>query len=244
MTIRIFASPERLARALAREIALQIAADPQLVLGLPTGRTPVPFYRELTALYRAGRIDFAATTTFNLDEFDGLAADDPRSFRAFMQRHLFDAVNLPPRQINFLNGRTGDARLECQRYERAIRRTGGIDLQLLGLGANGHIGFNEPGAALTAVTHRTRLTAATRRANAGGFGGRSRDVPRDALSMGMATILQARRIVLVATGSAKAACVARTVRGPITTRLPASFLQLHGAAEIWLDRSAAAKLGS
>jgi glucosamine-6-phosphate deaminase len=242
MKIRIADSADQAARSLARDIARRVAANPRLVLGLPTGRTPLRLYRELAALYRAGRIDFSKATTFNLDEFAGLAAGDPRSYRGFMQRHLFDHVNLDPCRIHFLNGGAGDWAGECARYERAIRRHGGIDLQLLGVGANGHIGFNEPAPALTAATHRARLTTATRRANAAWFGGRVRTVPRYALSMGMATILHGRRIVLLATGSGKARSVARMIDGPISPRLPASFLQLHPAVEVWLDRTAARSL--
>jgi glucosamine-6-phosphate deaminase len=131
-----------------------------------------------------------------------------------------------------------DTARECERYERAIARAGGIDLQLLGLGSNGHIGFNEPARALFARTHRTRLSLATRRANAALFGNRATAVPHEALSMGMATILHARRVVLIATGGTKARCVERMIRGPVTPRLPASFLQLHAHAEVWVDRSA------
>src|SRR5207253_4897514 len=134
-------------------------------------------------------------TSFNLDEFAGLPSDDPHTYCSFMRTHLFAHVNIPPRKIQFLNGAAADVDRECTRYERAIARAGGIDLQILGLGANGHIGFNEPGRALIARTHRTTLSAPTRRANAGLFDGRVRAVPRDALSMGMATILHARRIV-------------------------------------------------
>jgi glucosamine-6-phosphate deaminase len=159
-----------------------------------------------------------------------------------MQRHLFDHVNLSPRRIHFLNGRATAVEAECRRYERAIFRAGGIDLQILGLGTNGHIGFNEPGASLVARTHRVELTPATRRANAALFGGRPRVVPREALSMGMATILRAKRIVLLATGAGKARAVARAIEGPLRTRVPASFLQLHRHAEAWLDRAAAARL--
>jgi glucosamine-6-phosphate deaminase len=242
MTIRVFATIEGAARALARDIAVRLAAQPRLVLGLPTGRTPIPLYRELARLHAEGAADFGQATTFNLDEFLGIAAGDPRSYQAFMRRHLFDRVNLPTRQINFLNGHAADASRECARYERAIARAGGIDLQILGLGGNGHIGFNEPARALRASTHRTRLTPATRRANAALFGNRARAVPREALSMGMATILRARRIVLFATGASKAACVARMFGGNITTDVPASFLQLHAHAEVWLDRAAASRL--
>jgi glucosamine-6-phosphate deaminase len=151
-------------------------------------------------------------------------------------------VNLAPRRIHFLNGMAADADAECRRYERSIARAGGIDLMILGLGRNGHIGFNEPGTSVNAAAHRARLAPATRRANLPLFGGVAADVPRVGLTMGIATMLQARRIVLVATGTGKAGVVARMVTGPVTPRLPASFLQLHSAAELWLDRAAAARL--
>jgi glucosamine-6-phosphate deaminase len=237
--IRVFADANALSRALARDVARCLVRNPALVIGLPTGRTPIPFYRELARLHRAGEADLTRATTFNLDEFLGLERGDARSYRAFMERHLFGPVGMTPRQIHFLNGAARDVAGECARYERAIDRAGGIDLQVLGLGMNGHIGFNEPGRALVARTHGTRLTPATRRANAGLFGNRVGAVPRQALSMGMATILRARRIVLIATGASKARCVERMIDGPLTTRLPASFLQLHAGAEVWLDRAAA-----
>jgi len=243
--VRIFESAPALARALGGSVARMLAANPRVVLGLPTGRTPIPLYRELVRLHDAGRADFSRATTFNLDEFLGVGPTDPRSYRVFMQRHLFDHVNLAPRRIHFLNGAlTSDAgvRRECDRYERAIARAGGIDLQILGLGTNGHIGFNEPARALAARTHGSRLKPATRRANAPLFGNRLSAVPRVALSMGMATILHAKRIVLVATGATKARCVERMIFGPVTPRLPASFLQLHQQVEIWLDRAAAQNL--
>jgi glucosamine-6-phosphate deaminase len=250
---RVFPTPRAAGRALAAAVSRAVAANPALVLGLPTGRTPIPFYRELTNMHQAGRVDLAGVQTFNLDEFVGVPPSDPRSYRAFMQRHLFNRVNIPRRRIHFLNGAAPDLDAECRRFEQAIEEAGGIALQMLGIGANGHIGFNEPGRFLVARTHLAWLTRTTRRANASlfnlGLGGRPEgrrygpaDVPRQALSMGVATILEARRIVLLATGASKAACVARMVSGPITTRLPASFLQLHRAVEIWLDRPAAARL--
>jgi len=239
--VRVFRSADALAGALAHDIARRISETPRLVLSLPTGRTPIPFYQELVRLYSGGRVDFSRTTTFNLDEFVGLDGGDSRSYRAFMQRHLFDHVNIARRRVHFLNGAARDLARECARYERAIRRAGGIDIQILGLGLNGHIGFNEPARALIARTHRTRLTAATRRANAALFGNRTSAVPREALSMGMATILHARRVVLIATGASKARCIDRMVNGPVTPRLPASFLQLHANAEVWVDRAAAAR---
>jgi glucosamine-6-phosphate deaminase len=238
LRVRVFAAPERAARALANEIAAAVAAHPRIVLGLPTGRTPIPLYRAMAGLCRNGRLDLSRATTFNLDEFLGLEGDDPGSYRAFMQAHLFDHVNLSPRRIHFLNGAASDPARECARYEQAIRRAGGLDLLILGLGANGHIGFNEPAPQLVPWTHRTRLTAATRAANAGLFGGRVSDVPREALSMGMATILHARRIVMIATGAEKARAVSAMLHGPLTPRVPASFLQLHHNAEVWLDRAA------
>ena len=170
-----------------------------------------------------------------------MAAHHPGSYRAFMQRHLFDRVKVPPRRIHFLNGAARNAAAECARYERAIARARGIDLQILGLGVNGHIGFNEPAATLLARTHRTRLTLATRRANRFLFGNRLDAVPREALSMGMATILHARRVVLLATGREKARSVEGMIAG-LTPKLPASFLQLHQDVEVWLDRGAASRL--
>ena len=242
LRIKIFSTPRAAARALAAAVAAALRDNPRLVLGLPTGRTPIPLYDELIALHRAGRADFSRATTFNLDEFVGVAATDPSSYRAFMQRHLFDHVNLPRRRIHFLDGAARDLAAVCAGYERAIARAGGIDLLILGLGTNGHIGFNEPDIALIARTHRTTLSEATRRANAALFGHRLRAVPRDALSMGMATILHARRIVLLATGRTKARSVDRTINGPLTPRTPASFLQLHRDLEVWVDRAAASRL--
>jgi glucosamine-6-phosphate deaminase len=240
--IRIFATPRAAARALAADVGRSVAANPTLVLGLPTGRTPLPFYRELIGRCRAQALDLSKVTTFNLDEFVGLAPGDPRSYRAFMRRHLFDHVNLRANRTHVPNGAAADLDAECRRYERAIARAGGMDLLVLGLGANGHIGFNEPGRVVIARTHRTALTRSTRRANATRFANRLAAVPREALSMGIGTILGARRIVLLATGAAKARSVARMVTGPVTPRLPASFLQLHPHAEVWLDRGAAARL--
>jgi len=240
--VRIFVTAAAAARALARDVAKELSASPRLVLGLPSGRTPVPLYDELARLHARGKADFRDAITFNLDEFLGLSADHPGSYRAFMRRHLFDRVNLRTSHIHFLNGAASDPLAECARYDRAIARAGGIDLQILGLGVNGHIGFNEPAPGLAAATHRVRLTMATRRANAALFHHRLRDVPKAGLSMGMATILRARRIVLLSTGVGKARSVERMLRGPVTTRVPASFLQLHANVEVWLDHAAASRV--
>ena len=240
--IRVLETPDAVARAFSRELARCVRRNPTLVLGLATGRTPIPVYQQLVRLHDRGRLDLSRVTTFNLDEFAGGAQRDRRKYRTFMDDRLFGRVPISPARIHFLDGAARDLDAECRRYERAIEHAGGIDLQILGLGTNGHIGFNEPGEALHAHTHRTRLREPTRRANAFLFGGRVAAVPREALSMGMATILYARRIVLLATGAEKSRCVERMVRGPVTPRLPASFLQLHRGAEVWLDRAAASRL--
>jgi len=190
-------------------------------------------------MHAAGRIDFSLATTFNLDEFAGIDASHPGSFRRYMNVKLFDSVNLDPQRIHFLDGAAVDLDAECVRYERTIEASGGIDLQLLGIGANGHIGFNEPDDTLAARTHRVRLHDQTRRDSAALFGGDPTQVPREALSMGMGTILKSRSIVMMAIGARKARCIELAVNGPITTRLPASFLQLHRDAELYLDRAAA-----
>ena len=240
MRVRILKDEEAAARAVARRVVGVLRRTPEATLGLPTGRTPVRLYELLRHAHAAGRADFSRATTFNLDEFCGLPADHPASYRQFMEEHLFRHVNLARRKIHFLDGMAADPDRECARYEAAIERAGGIDLMLLGLGGNGHIGFNEPGPSLTADTHRARLEPATRRSNAALFDGRVRDVPTEALSMGVGTILRSRAIVLIATGAAKAAAVAAMINGPVTTRMPASMLELHRDVEIVLDGPAAA----
>lgn len=230
------------AQAVAERLAGEMRVRPQLVLGLATGRTPIPLYQRLVSLAAQGRADFGAVSTFNLDEFWRLPPDHPGSYRAFMARHLFGHVRIPSANIHFLDGMARDAAEECARYERAIAAAGGIDVQVLGIGANGHIGFNEPAGTLHARTHLASLKAQTRRANATFFADDAAAVPAQALSMGMATILQARAIVLVASGRGKGRAIERMVNGPLTTRLPASFLQVHPDVEIVLDEAAAERL--
>jgi glucosamine-6-phosphate deaminase len=240
--IRIFDNPDQTAAAVAQRVADALARDPALVLGLPTGRTSIGAYEQLRELHARGRVDFAHAIAFNLDEFAGIPPSHPGSFRSFMERHLFAHVNLPPTHIDFLNGVAGDLDAECERYEAAIAAAGGIDLQLLGIGSNGHIGFNEPGDELTARTHRVRLAESTRRDNAALFDGDPARVPREALSMGMGTILKAGGLILMAIGERKAQCVERALHGPVSTHLPASFLQLHRQVELYLDHAAASRL--
>lgn len=242
MTIRIYATPRGAAAALARRVVGAVSANPRLVLGLPAGRTPIPFYDELVRLCARGAVDLSRVTAFNVDEFLGLPAQHPSSYRSFLTRHLLARLPVGPRRVYLIDGATAAPDRECARYERAIARAGGIDFLILGLGVNGHIAFNEPGPALVARTHRTRLTLASRRANAPLFRGRVPDVPQEALTMGMATILQARRIAVLVTGREKAGIVRRMVDGAVTPWVPASFLQLHAAVEVLLDRAAAARL--
>jgi glucosamine-6-phosphate deaminase len=239
--VMIFPDEHAVAKALARRIVDLIAARPRPVLGLPTGRTPLALYRELVELHAEGA-DFSRVMTFNLDEFLGIPGSHPGSYRSFMQTHLFDGVNVRPENRHLLDGTAADPEAECLRYEREIADAGGIDLQVLGIGTNGHIGFNEPAGTLQSRTHRVTLKPETRRSNASLFGGDPSKVPPEALSMGMATILHSRAIVLLATGSSKASCVERVVNGPLTTELPASFLQLHDEVDIMLDVAAAAQL--
>lgn len=252
MNIERFEDEDALSSALATVVLEAIIARPSLVLGLPTGRTPLGLYRELrersgSTLPRRSRqakagIDWSRVRTFNLDEFAGLEPSNPNSYRAFMQAELFDHVSIDPANVGFLNGAAPDLRAECRRYEEAIEDAGGIDLQILGIGSNGHIGFNEPAEGLCAHTHVADLEQASREANAQWFDGDWTKVPERALSMGMATILNARQIVLIATGSEKADAVYRMIEELITTRLPASILQVHPRVTVMVDRDAGARL--
>jgi glucosamine-6-phosphate deaminase len=228
--------------AVAARIAAAVRTLPHIVLGLPTGRTPIGAYAELRRLHAAGSADFSLATTFNLDEFVGVSPENPGSFRAFMDRHLFDGINVPGARLHFLNGAAPDMAVECARYDDLIETVGGIDLQFLGIGVNGHVAFNEPGEELNARTHLVALADVTRQENAGLFDDDPGRVPREALTMGMGPILRARAIVLMATGSSKAWAVERAVNGPVSTSLPASLLQLHRDVEMYLDGDAAARL--
>jgi glucosamine-6-phosphate deaminase len=239
--ITVFNHDYAVAKAVARRIADLVTKNTRVVFGLPTGRTPVGLYRELASLHAHG-VDFSEVTTFNLDEFLGIPATHPGSYRSFMEQHLFSHVNIKPENRHFLNGTASDPEAECLRYEREIAEAGGIDLQVLGIGTNGHIGFNEPAPALEAHTHRVTLTHETRRANAALFAGNPEQVPPEALSMGMGTILQARALVLIATGRSKAGCIERVIQGNVTTLVPATFLQLHGDVELYLDAGAAERI--
>lgn len=235
LNVRVFASELEAAAACAALVAAAIREKPSLVLGLPTGRTPLNVYRELVALHRRGQVDFSRVTTFNLDEFLGLAPDDPSSYRAYMERHFFQHVNLAPERIHFLDGSAERAERECVRYDLQLAEAGGLDVLLLGIGPNGHVAFIEPGESLQAGSHRARLSRESRQAVASLFGDDVWKVPLAALTLGMTPLLQARRVILLAFGVSKAAAVTAMVRGPITPLCPASFLQLHRNVEVWVD---------
>jgi glucosamine-6-phosphate deaminase len=242
--IQRFDDEEALASALATRVLECIIANPAAVLGLPTGRTPLAFYRELRERSGGNRLDWSAVRAFNLDEFVGLDQRHPGSYHAYMRRELFDHVSIDPANVHIPNGRAADLKAECRRYEAAIAEAGGIDLQILGIGANGHIGFNEPADGLCAHTHIADLEQKSRESNAPLFGGDWQAVPERAISMGMATILGARQVVLMATGAKKAGAVYELVEGLITPRLPASFLQVHPRVTVMLDANAASRLST
>ena len=205
--IAVTDAPEVAIRA-ADYVEELIARRPDAVLVLPTGRTPVALYRELKHRYAAGRIDFSRVRTFNLDEWVGVAIDEPGSYAGFMAEHLFSRVNLRPENCHIPNGRATDLEAECRRYEDQLRQSGGIDLAILGIGGNGHIGFNEPGTSFEVRTHVSTVELSTQQSNAYAFDGQP--VPAQAITMGIGTILEAREILLLATGAEKSrSCVAR-----------------------------------
>lgn len=238
--LSIVPDPVAAARLAADRIELLIQSRPDAVLLLPTGRTPLPLYGELVRRYRAGRIDFGQMRTFNLDEWVGVRPDEPGSYAGFMRAHLFSQVNLRPENCHLPNGMAPDLAAECERYEQLIRAAGGIDLAILGIGQNGHIGFNEPGTPFETRTHVALVTPETRAANRWSFpDGR---VPETALTVGIATILDARAILLLATGEKKQEILERALLGPIDPQVPASALRLHPRVEVVADRLAAGRL--
>jgi glucosamine-6-phosphate deaminase len=237
---KIFESSEDAAEALADLIVSRINEKPSIVLGLATGATMEPVYAALIAAHKAGRVSFAGVTSFNLDEYEGLSPRHSGSYRATMDHLLFDHVDIDKAKTHLPDGMTDDPEHEGERYERLIAEAGGIDLQLLGIGRNGHIGFNEPGSAFSSRTRLVVLEEETLKANAGFFSDRS--VPERALTMGIATILDAREIAVMATGPAKADAVARALFAAPDTDCPASALNGHDNVRWFLDREAAAEL--
>ena len=229
------------ARQTADLIANQIRDKPTSVLGLATGSTPIEVYRELIRRHRSDGLDCSAVTTFNLDEYVGLGPEHPQSYRHFMQENLFDHLNVPVSQTHVPDGLAADLAEHAERYEQAIAAAGGIDVQLLGIGHNGHIAFNEPGAARTSRTRVVRLAEQTIEKNSRFFASVG-EVPRTALTMGIDTILESKQIVLLAFGKAKAEAVRRALQGPADSDSPASYLQLHENVTFVLDADAASLL--
>lgn len=231
-----------MSRKAANIISAQVIMKPNCVLGLATGSTPIGTYDQLVEWYNKGDLDFSEVTTVNLDEYKGLPRTNDQSYYYFMHQHLFDRVNIDPERTNVPNGMEPDAEKECGRYEELIRSLGGVDLQLLGLGHNGHIGFNEPGEAFEKETHCVDLTESTIEANKRFFASTD-DVPKQAYTMGIKTIMQAKKILIVVNGENKADIVERAFFGPVTPEVPASILQLHNDVTLVGDEAALAKNG-
>lgn len=237
MRVIIENSAEEVSRRGAGFIAALVRRQPDCVLGLATGGTPLGVYAELIRMHREEDLDFSQVTTFNLDEYVGLAGTHPQSYRHFMQANFFDHINLPASQINVPDGRSLDFQAHCRQYEQRIRDAGGIDLQLLGIGSDGHIAFNEPGSSLGSRTRLKTLASETIRDNARYFGGEDQ-VPRLAITMGVGTILESRQCLLLAMGKGKAAAVRSTIEGPVTAQVTASALQLHQDVIVVIDPDA------
>ena len=241
MEVIIQPNAEAAAALVARVVAHDLRANPHLMLGLATGQTMERVYRHLVILHQEQHLDFSLCSTFNLDEYVGLFPADPNSYRHYMDRHLFHHVNIDPRNTHLPNGMAEDLSAECRHYEALIQRFGGIDLQLLSVGKAGHIGFNEPLSAMRSRTRVKALTPTTLKQNAPFFGGEEH-VPRRAITMGVGTIIEARRCLLLATGESKAGVIAQAVEGPITSMVTATALQLHPRCTVIVDEAAAALL--
>ena len=231
-----------MSRKAANIISAQVIMKPNCVLGLATGGTPVGTYKQLVEWYNKGDLDFSEVTTVNLDEYRGLPREHPESYWSFMHKNLFDLVNIRPEAIHLPDGTNMDSAAECAHYEEIIRQLGGVDLQLLGIGHDGHIGFNEPGAAFELGTHCVSLTEETIEANKRFFDGDVNQVPKQAYTMGIKTIMQARKVLMVANGAGKADIVKKAFFGPVTPEVPASILQMHPDFTLVLDAEAASRL--
>ena len=234
-------TPEEMGKAAADEFEAVIHAKPACVLGLATGSTPLPLYRELIARERAGKLDFSRVRSVNLDEYKGLAPDHPQSYRHFMQENLFDHISIKPENTYVPDGLATDVPAMCQAYEHRIEDLGGVDIQLLGLGHDGHIGFNEPCDHFPVMTHEVQLTDMTREANKRFFASLD-EVPTSAITMGIGTVMAARRILLIATGADKAEILQKVFFGPVKPEVPGSILQFHADVTVICDEAAAARL--
>ena len=241
MKIYVTEDYQSMSRKAAKILSAQVILNPTCVLGLATGSSPVGMYKQLIEWYKRGDVDFSEVRTVNLDEYVGLAPDHDQSYRYFMQSNLFDHINIKPENTNLPNGQAADLAAECKRYNQVIHSQGGIDMQLLGMGHNGHIGFNEPSDTFDLETHVVDLTERTIEANARFFA-TPNEVPRQALTMGIKTIMQARRILVVVSGEDKADAVKAALTGPVTPKVPASILQLHPNVMLVADKAAMSKV--
>ena len=242
MEVIICRNYEEMSKAAAHEVAQLLNTKPNAVLGLATGSTPVGMYQELVRMHKQEGLDFSQVTTFNLDEYVGLSPTHDQSYHYFMNENLFKHINIPPQNIHIPSGTTRNHLAFCEWYERRIKECGGIDLQVLGIGSDGHIAFNEPGSSLGSRTRIKTLAKQTIDDNARSFFKHREDVPIYAITMGVGTILEATLIILLATGSVKADIVAAAVEGPVTASVTASVLQLHRDVIYILDEEAAAGL--
>lgn len=225
----------------AQLIAKQITKKKNSVLGLATGQTPVGMYQELIKMFKRGDIDFSEVRTFNLDEYYGLPSKHPQSYHYYMWDTFFKYINIKKENIHLLNGATENIKEECNQYEILIQKHGGIDLQILGIGDNGHLGFNEPAIGLNSKTHLVNLSEETIQANSQYFDDIQK-IPRQALTMGIGTIMKAKKIVLLANGRKKSQAIERTIHGPVSTEVPATVLQLHNNVLLIIDEEAASQI--
>ena len=241
--MRIYKAKDYLdmSRKAANIVSAQVIMKPNCVLGLATGSTPIGLYKQLVEWYNKGDLDFSEVMTVNLDEYKGLSRDNDQSYYYFMHQNLFDHVNIPAENTYLPNGMEPDSQKECQEYTDLLQSLGGVDLQLLGIGHNGHIGFNEPGEAFDKQVHCVNLTQSTIEANKRFFASAD-DVPKQAYTMGIKTIMQAKKILIVASGEDKAEIVRDAFFGPITPKVPASVLQLHNDVTLVADEAALSKL--
>lgn len=241
MNVYSYSSNTQLNEAAAGLIAATLQQKPNAVLGLATGSTPIGVYEKLVELYQDGKVSFKAASSFNLDEYVGLPRDHSESYYSFMNHHLFQHVDLPEEKAKIPQGNTNNPEEECTRYDQMIQEAGGIDLQILGIGHNGHIGFNEPADSLMGATHVVTLHEETRKANARFFNTID-EVPTHAITVGMTAIMKAKCILLLVRGADKADIIDQALNGPITTQCPASFLQLHPNLIVMTDSEAGRKL--
>ncbi|HJA05750.1 MAG TPA: glucosamine-6-phosphate deaminase [Candidatus Mediterraneibacter pullicola] len=232
---------QEMSRKAANILSAQVILKPDSVLGLATGSTPIGMYDQLVEWYKKGDLDFSKVKTVNLDEYKGLTHDNDQSYYYFMHEHLFDRVNIDPANTNVPDGTEEDPEKECARYEKLIESMGGVDIQLLGIGHNGHIGFNEPDSTFAKTTHCVDLAESTIEANKRFFASVD-DVPRQAYTMGIGTIMKAKKILLIVNGESKADAVAKAFFGPVTPEVPASILQFHSDVVVIGDSAALSKI--